>query len=103
VFYFDRQHHETTNQTIKTAGKRWQQPVYLGVNCRCTAALRGRTYLGSRMNKQAVSELQYLADNITLQDLQMMHTAGGINSVHQFVQMMIDARIQHLQQQEQAA
>lgn len=55
------------------------------------------------MNKQAVSELQYLADNITLQDLQMMHIAGGINSVHQFVQMMIDARIQYLQQQEQAA
>lgn len=61
------------------------------------------TYLGPRMNKQAVSELQYLADNITLQDLQMMHIAGGINSVHQFVQMMIDARIQYLQQQEQAA
>lgn len=55
------------------------------------------------MNKQAVSELQYLADNITLQDLQMMHSHGGLKSVHEFVQLMISSRITHLQQQEQAA
>jgi hypothetical protein len=95
--------HETTNQTIKTAGKRWQQPVYLGVNCHCHVFIRCRTYLGPRMNKQALIELQYLAQNITLQDMQMMQSMGGLKSVHEFVQLMISSRIKHLQQQEQAA
>lgn len=97
------QHNETIDQTIKTTGRRCQQPVYLGVNCRCLVALRCRTYLGPSMSQKTITELQYLAQNITLQDLQMMHSAGGINSVHQFVQMMIDARMQHLKQQEALA
>lgn len=55
------------------------------------------------MSQQAIAELQYLADNITLQDMQMMQSTGGLKSVHEFVQLMISSRITHLQQQEQAA
>lgn len=50
----------------------------------------------------AITELQRLAEQITEQDLRMMISHGGANSVYQYIQLAIGARVEYLQHQQEA-
>jgi hypothetical protein len=49
----------------------------------------------------AITELQRLAEIITEQDLHMMINHGGANSVYQYIQLAIGARVEQLQHMEE--
>lgn len=51
----------------------------------------------------AITELQRLAEIITEQDLRMMINHGGANSVYQYIQLAISARVEYLKNQQEAA
>ncbi len=47
----------------------------------------------------AITELQRLAEHITEQDLRMMISYGGAAAVNEFIQTLIQWRINHLKNQ----